>query len=109
MPNDIRTIDRTFGALADPTRRAVVQALCKGPATVSELAVPFAMALPSFTQHLRVLEAGGLVDSQKSGRVRTYRLRPQAIERSQDWLRQQAERWELRLQQLDDYLATLKE
>ncbi|MCB1607784.1 MAG: helix-turn-helix transcriptional regulator [Xanthomonadales bacterium] len=109
MPYQSTPVERIFHALGDATRMAVIERLSRGPASVSELAEPFSMALPSFTQHLRVLEAGGLVDSQKSGRVRTYRLRPQAIERSQDWLRQQAERWELRLQQLDDYLATLKE
>ena len=80
MPNQPAPIERIFHALGDATRMAVIERLSQGPASVSELAEPFSMALPSFTQHLRVLEAGGLVDSRKSGRVRTYRLRPQAIE-----------------------------
>jgi len=76
-------------ALADPTRRAVVERLAKSPAVVSELAAPFSMALPSLMQHLRVLESAGLVTSQKHGRVRTVTLRPGALDVLHLWLDEQ--------------------
>lgn len=94
-------LDLTFRALAAPARRAVVARLSAGPATVSELAAPFGMALPSFMQHLDVLEEGGLVRSHKVGRVRTYELvRPQ-LRRASHWLDAQRELWERRFDQLD--------
>ena len=80
MPNQIIQLDRVFNALADPTRRAVLERLSNGPAPVSELAQPFDMALPSFTQHLNVLEGCGLVRSEKTGRVRTYQLAPRPLQ-----------------------------
>lgn len=98
-----------FRALADPTRRAVVQRLCNGPAAVSELARPFRMRLPSFTQHLDVLEGCGLVRSRKAGRVRTYELVPEPLQEAEGWLAIQRALWRTRLNQLDAYLATLKE
>ncbi len=79
MPNRSARLDRVFQALADPTRRAVLHRLGSGPAPVSELARPFRMALPSFAQHLDVLERSGLVRSRKAGRVRTYRLAPRSL------------------------------
>ncbi len=82
-------LDAVLRALADPTRRAVVQRLAKSPAVVSELAAPFAMALPSLMQHLRVLESAGLVTSQKHGRVRTVSLRPGALDVLHLWLGEQ--------------------
>jgi DNA-binding transcriptional ArsR family regulator len=100
-------IDRVFHALADPTRRAVVERLGLGPAATSELARPFTMALPSFIQHLEVLEKVGLVTSAKEGRVRTYRLTPQPLEAAEDWMAAQRQLWEHRLDQLDDYVRTL--
>ena len=96
-----------FLALADPTRRAVVERLVAGSASVSELARPFDMALPSFTQHLAVLERAGLVASTKNGRVRTYRLAPAALELADGWLADQRRLWERRLDQLDALLVSL--
>ena len=78
-------------------------------AATLDLARPFAMALPSFTQHLRLLETAGLVKSRKSGRVRTYRLAPQPLREAESWLSGQRKLWECRLDQLDAYLLTMKE
>lgn len=100
-------MDAVFRALADPTRRQVLERLGEGPASVSELAAPFHMALPSFVQHLRVLEGCGLVRSRKSGRVRTYRLAPEQLRQAEHWLARQRRLWERRLDQLDDYLLTI--
>jgi DNA-binding transcriptional ArsR family regulator len=102
-------LDRVFRALADPTRRAVVRRLTSGPAAVSELARGSDMALPSFTQHLDVLERCGVVRSRKVGRVRTYRLVPQPLKTAERWMAQQRALWEGRLDQLDAYLLELKE
>jgi DNA-binding transcriptional ArsR family regulator len=109
MPNQQVRLNRVFQALADPTRRAVLQRLGSGPAAMSELALPFKMALPSFAQHLDVLENCGLVRSRKAGRVRTYQLAPQRLKVAESWLLAQRAIWERRLDQLDDYLETLKE
>lgn len=102
-------IDSVFRALADPTRRLVLERLTRGPDSVSGLAAPFDMALPSFVGHLRVLEDCGLVRSTKSGRVRTYRLVPKRLRMAEDWLTRQRAIWERRLDQLDAYLLDLKE
>lgn len=102
-------LNRIFQALGDPTRRAVLERLSTGPAPVSELAKPFDMALPSFSQHLSVLENCGLVQSYKTGRVRTYKLVPQSLRVAESWIAEQRAIWEARLEQLDDYLLTLKE
>ena|SRR5687768_2253055 len=109
MPNQRTPADRIFHALADPTRRAVVERLSAGPAAVGELARRFDMALPSFTQHLGVLEESGLVRSKKSGRVRTCYLVPTRLKAAESWLAKQRTIWEKRLDQLDDYLLQLKE
>jgi len=109
MPNQSVQLDRVFQALADPTRRAVLARLSRGPARVSELAQPFRMALPSFSQHLDVLERCGLVRSRKSGRVRTCWLEPRRLKAAERWLEAQRATWERRLDQLDSYLADLKE
>ena len=98
-------LDGVFHALSDPTRRAVIERLCRGPASTSELARPFAMALPSFTQHLTVLEHSGLVSSNKAGRVRTYRLTGDHLTTAESWLSHQRSRWERRLDQLDEFLT----
>jgi DNA-binding transcriptional ArsR family regulator len=109
MPQQVAVLDRLFHALADPTRRAVVEHLGRGPAATSELARPFAMALPSFLQHLDVLARAGLVSSTKAGRVRTYRLTPQPLEVVEDWMTTQRRLWEGRLDRFDEYVRTLKE
>ncbi len=96
-----------FKALADPTRLAVIERLGIGTATTSELATPFEMALPSFLQHLEVLERAGLITSYKQGRVRTYRLTPAPLERAGTWLNSQRDHWTRRADQLDDHLMTM--
>ena len=108
MPKHL-VVDEVFAALADPTRRAVIERLGQGPAATSDLARPFAMALPSFTQHLAVLERCGLVGSRKLGRVRTYHLERRRLEVAERWMATQRHTWERRLDQLDDYLHDLKE
>jgi DNA-binding transcriptional ArsR family regulator len=109
MPNQSMQLDRVFHALGDSTRRAVLSRLSGGPAPVSELARPFDLALPSFTQHLDVLEDCGLVRSRKRGRVRTYRLAPAPLKAAEHWMVKQRGLWERRLDQLDSYLMDLKE
>lgn len=104
----LEPIDTVFRALSDPTRRRVLERLSRSPASVSELAEPFGMALPSFVQHLRLLEDSGLVHSQKEGRVRTYSLAPKRMRVAEDWLSRHRDLWEQRLDQLDDYMLDLK-
>jgi DNA-binding transcriptional ArsR family regulator len=106
---EAESVDEVFRALADPTRRRVLERLSRSPASVSELAEPFDMALPSFVQHLKTLEGCGLVRSEKTGRVRTYRISPERLRLAEDWLSRQRTLWERRLDQLDDYLNELKE
>jgi DNA-binding transcriptional ArsR family regulator len=105
----VLSLDSVFRALADPTRRDVLKRLGRRPAAVSELAEPFDMALPSFVQHLKILEDSGLVRSAKVGRVRVYTLMPKRLKRAEDWLAKRRELWERRLDQLDDYVTTLYE
>ena len=109
MPNYAAKLDQVFQALADPTRRAVLRRLSLGAASTLELARPFDMALPSFTQHLNMLERFGLVKSKKSGRVRTYALAPKNLQVAEDWILDRRTLWERRLNQLDAYLLTMKE
>jgi len=109
MPNQTQCLDRVFQALSDPTRRAVLKRLSRGPAPTLELARPFGMALPSFTQHLSTLEKCGLVKSLKTGRVRTYTLAPRTLRAAERWMTDQRKLWESRLDQLDAYLLTMKE
>jgi DNA-binding transcriptional ArsR family regulator len=101
--------DEVFRALANPTRRQVLERLSVGPATVSELAEPFDMQLPSFVQHLSVLELSGLVASNKHGRVRTYEIAPERFEVVEDWLTTRRREWEVRLDRFDQYVKRLKE
>jgi DNA-binding transcriptional ArsR family regulator len=101
-------LDRAFQALADPTRRTMLAHLARGPASVSDLARPFDMSMPAVMQHLAVLEASGLVQSQKSGRVRTCRLDPQGLQRVEDWINARRREWEQRLDRLGHYLDELK-
>jgi DNA-binding transcriptional ArsR family regulator len=109
MPSHAAGLNLLFQALADPTRRAVVERLSRGPTATSELARPFKMALPSFLQHLDVLQNCGLVKSHKTGRVRTYELAPSTLRKAEDWMATQRLLWERRLDQLDSYLEDLKE
>ena len=109
MPIYSPRLDRVFHALADPTRRAVLERLARGPTAMSELARPFPMALPSFSQHLDVLQSSGLVTSRKVGRVRTFRLAAGGMHVAETWLDRQRGIWERRLDQLDDHLHGLKE
>ncbi|MEO3387239.1 metalloregulator ArsR/SmtB family transcription factor [Mesorhizobium sp. CAU 1741] len=106
---DALIVDGIFRALADPTRRQVLERLSAHPASVSELAEPYEMALPSFLQHLKVLESCGLVRSHKTGRVRTYQIAPDRLKLAEDWLGRQRTLWERRLDRLDSYLMQLKE
>jgi DNA-binding transcriptional ArsR family regulator len=99
------SLDQVFHALADPTRRGIVERLVRGPASVSELSRPLAMSLPAVLQHLQVLEASGLVRSEKAGRVRTCRIEPDALRAAEAWVTGQRTAWETRLDRLGDYLA----
>ena len=105
MPNQLPSLDQVFHALADPTRRGMVERLVRGPATVSELSRPLAMSLSAVLQHLQVLEASGLVRSEKAGRVRTCRIEPAALRAAEAWIADQRTAWETRLDRLGDYLA----
>jgi DNA-binding transcriptional ArsR family regulator len=98
-------LDHFFSALADPTRRAVIERLATGPAPVSELHAPHDMALPSFLKHLGKLEAAGVIQSEKIGRVRMVRIEPGPMDEAQTWLTRQRRLWEGRL----DRLAALAE
>nr|WP_235483170.1 metalloregulator ArsR/SmtB family transcription factor [Leifsonia sp. Leaf325] len=93
-------LDKAFLALADPTRRAIVDRLTRGPASVSDLAAPFAFTLAAIMQHLRVLEQAGLVSSQKQGRVRTCSIEPEALRSVEDWISERRTTWERRLDRL---------
>ena len=108
MANYHASLDAVFYALADPTRRAVVQRLGRGPATVSELAAPFDMALPSFLKHVGVLERTGLVRSSKSGRSRPCVLEHQNLAAAERWFGEQRTLWSGRYEKLDNLLETLK-
>ncbi|MEQ8226803.1 MAG: metalloregulator ArsR/SmtB family transcription factor [Rhodospirillales bacterium] len=107
MTNHYSTLDHLFTALGDPTRRAVLSRLALGEATVSELAEPHRMALPSFMGHLRKLEQAGLVISKKKGRIRHCRLQPEALAPVRSWLEEQRDLWEGRLDRFDDYVTQL--
>lgn len=100
-----QTLDLLFRALADPSRRLMLERLTRGPATVSDLARPFAMSLPAVVQHLQVLEASGLVASEKVGRVRTCRVGPDALRTAEHWISERRVTWEQRLDRLGEILA----
>jgi DNA-binding transcriptional ArsR family regulator len=105
MLNQPTALDRMFQALADPTRRVMVERLARGPASVSELAKPLTMSLPGVVQHLAVLEASGLVRSEKVGRVRTCRIDPKVLQTAEQWITARRTIWERRLDRLGEYLA----
>jgi len=108
MLNQSAPIDRAFQALADPTRRAMLERLSHGPLPVSHLARPFAMSLPAIMQHLAQLEAAGLVVTEKTGRVRTCRIEPRTLGMVDDWLNARRMEWERRLDRLGAYFDELK-
>jgi DNA-binding transcriptional ArsR family regulator len=108
MLNQSASLDLAFQALADPTRRAMVERLSLGPASVSDLARPLAMSLPAVMQHLAMLEGSGLVRTQKIGRVRTCQINPQALSQAEQWINRRRTEWERRLDRLGQYLETLQ-
>lgn len=101
--------DKIFHALSNSTRRKVLERLSSGPATVTELAEPFNMRLPSFVQHLSLLEKSRLVKSKKHGRIRTYEIVPERLQVVDDWLTARRRTWEARLDRFDNYVQQLKE
>ena len=107
MAKQLVPLTDIFYALADPTRRAVVGVLGGGPASVSVLAAPFAMALPSFMKHLSVLERSGVIRSSKQGRVRTCELVPKTLSPAERWLAEQRAIWEARSDRMTTFVETL--
>jgi len=105
MLNQSPSLDPVFHALADPTRRVMVERLTQGPASVSELARPLDMSLSAVMQHLQVLESTGLVTSHKEGRVRTCRIEPMVLQSAEDWIARTRAQWERRLDRLAEFLA----
>jgi DNA-binding transcriptional ArsR family regulator len=105
MPKCSAPLDLVFQALADPTRRGVVERLVESPATVTQIAEPLTMSLPAVMQHLQVLEASGLIRSEKAGRVRTCRIEPAALRSAEAWISRQRTGWEMRLDRLEAELA----
>lgn len=108
MPNQTPCLDSLFHALADPARRAMVERLSRGPAPVSELARPLPMSLPSVMQHLGVLEAAGLVRSEKIGRVRTCSIQTGTLSLAEQWINARRQEWEGRLDRLGEYLKSME-
>ena len=108
MDNNQTALNSVFHALADPTRRAVIQQLGQGAATVSDLAEPFDMALPSFMKHIGVLEASGLIASKKVGRVRTCKIKQKKMAAAETWFNEQRTLWEERLDRFEAHLTKVK-
>ena len=109
MLNHSASLDSMFQALADPTRRAMVERLSRGPVTVSQLAQPFPMSLSAVVQHLQVLESSGLVSSQKAGRVRTCKIERETLQLAEQWISERRASWERRLDRLGEFLAEQSE
>ena len=105
MLDQAANLDQVFHALADPGRRIMVERLSQGPASVSELGRPLAMSLAAVLQHVQVLEASGLVRSQKTGRTRTCSINPAALRSAESWIAERRALWDRRLARLGDYLA----
>jgi DNA-binding transcriptional ArsR family regulator len=101
-------LDRSFSALADPTRRAIVARLCDGPKSIGELSEPFDMALPSLFKHVRVLEQSGLISSEKVGRVRICRIETHALRATELWIHQHISAWEERLDRMEAHIERMK-
>jgi len=106
VPNYSPELDELFHALADPSRRVIVERLSRGPASVSQLAEPLPMSLPAVVQHLQVLESSGLIRSEKVGRVRTCHLELKSLDTADNWIRARRAEWEKRLDRLGEYLAS---
>jgi DNA-binding transcriptional ArsR family regulator len=106
MLND--SLDRAFQALSDPVRRGMLARLSRGPASVSELAAPLPISLPAVLQHLKALEASGLVASEKRGRVRTVRMDAKTLAFAESWIAERRSEWEAQTDRLEEYLSTLK-
>ena len=109
MLNYQAPLDLAFQALADPARRAIVERLSKGPASVSELAKPLPMSLPAVMLHLKVLEESGLIKSSKTGRVRTCQIEPQILSQAERWITERRRMWERNLDRLGDFLNQTKD
>jgi len=107
MANHSADLSSVYYALADPTRRAIVGVLGRGPESVSVLAAPFAMALPSFMKHLGVLERSGVIVSSKQGRVRTCELVPRTLTQAERWIAEQRALWEARSDRMVSFVETL--
>jgi len=103
------SLNHAFQALSDPNRRAMLARLSRGPASVSELALPLAMSLPAVLQHLKALQDSGLVSTEKKGRVRTARLEGNAIAEAEQWLTDRRTEWEAQADRLENFLVTLQE
>jgi DNA-binding transcriptional ArsR family regulator len=108
MLNEPARLDLAFQALADPTRRGMLTRLSRAPASVSELAGPLRMSLPAVMQHLRLLEASGLVHSEKKGRVRTCRIEPAALAGAEAWIAEQRAAWEAQLDRFETHVRKMK-
>ena len=104
MLNDVADLDRVFHALADPGRRLMLERLERGPASVSELARPLSMSLAGVVQHVQILEASGLVRTQKVGRTRTCSINPAVLRSAEHWIAERRTLWERRLDRLGEYL-----
>lgn len=109
MAQYLQTLDGVFQALADPTRRAVLGRLGRGPASISELAGPFAMTLPSFMKHIHVLEDSGWIRTHKTGRVRTCVIEKASMDVATSWLSEQRELWEARTDRLEQFVIAQEE
>ena len=107
MLNDSLALDRAFQALSDPVRRGMLARLSRGPASVSELAQPFAISLPAILQHLKSLEDSGLVRSEKQGRVRTVQLEPEPLAAAESWITQRRAEWEARIDRFEQHLTMI--
>jgi DNA-binding transcriptional ArsR family regulator len=105
----VELLDRTFGALADPTRRAILTRLSSGEATVGELAAPFSMTQPAVSKHLKVLERAGLISRGRDAQWRPCKLEPAPLKEVADWVEEYRALWEERLDRLDEYLRELQE
>jgi DNA-binding transcriptional ArsR family regulator len=107
MVNESSSLDRAFAALSDPVRRGMLARLSLGPASVSELAAPLPISLPAVLQHLKALEASGLVSSEKKGRVRTVRVEPDVLASAETWLSRRREEWEARIDRFEAHLHAI--
>ena len=108
MP-DTESLDATFAALGDATRRAILSRLAGGPATVGELAAPFDISLPAVSRHLRVLEGAALIERRKDAQWRRCHLKPEGLRQAADWIAELRRFWEDRFDALEDYLRSLDE